>query len=82
MTDQAGPLPILILATIFLVVWNMDPFVIEEGNATPIQGEYRALQSSTMETKGKSQYEDEKNYVAPLSTPFHSGNTNQIQRAK
>jgi hypothetical protein len=44
----------------------MDPFVIEEGNATPIQGEYRALQSSTMETKGKSQYEDEKNYVGGL----------------
>jgi hypothetical protein len=33
-----------------LVVWNMDPFVIEEGNATPVQGEYRALQSSTMGT--------------------------------
>ena len=79
MNEQAGPLPILILATIFLVVWNMDPFIIEEGNATPIQEEYGERQSSTMGTKRETQQEDKKTYIAPSSIPFHSGNTNQVQ---
>ncbi len=82
MTEQAGPLPILILATIFLVVWNMDPFVIEEGNATPNQGGYKTLQSSTMGAKGDSPQGDSKIYVTPHTTPFLSGNTNLIQRAE
>lgn len=82
MREQAGPLPILILATIFIVVWNMDPFVIEEGNATPIAGQYETLKSTTMTTEGIIQQDDKKQNSAPNRSVFHSGVTNQIQLKK
>ena len=80
MTEQAGPLPLLILASIFLAVWNMDPFYIEEGDATTRSVEPVSVKYSPMESDQKTQEKVDPSYVLPQSTAFKAGNTNQFQR--
>ena len=67
MTEQAGPLPLLILASIFLAVWNMDPFFIEEGDATTRREEPVSAKYSTIQSDQKTQEDGDSGYVLPLS---------------
>ncbi|HAO66271.1 MAG TPA: hypothetical protein DCR17_06265 [Verrucomicrobiales bacterium] len=80
MTEQAGPLPLLILASIFLAVWNMDPFFIEEGDATTRREEPVNAKYSTMQSDQKTREKSDSSYVLPPSTAIKTGNTNQFQR--
>lgn len=80
MTEQAGPLPLLILASIFLAVWNMDPFFIEEGDATTRREEPVSAKYSTIQSDQKTREDGDSGYVLPRSTAFKTGNTNQFQR--
>lgn len=80
MTEQAGPLPLLILASIFLAVWNMDPFFIEEGDATTRSEEPVSAKYSTIQSDQKTREDGDSGYVLPRSTAFKTGNTNQFQR--
>ena len=70
----------LILASIFLAVWNMDPFYIEEGDPTNRSVEPVSVKYSAMESDQKTQEKFESNYVLPRSSAFKAGNTNQFQR--
>jgi len=79
-TEQAGPLPLLILASIFLAVWNMDPFFIEEGDATTRKEEPVSAKYSTVQSDQKTQEKSASSYFLPRSTAFKTGNTNQFQR--
>ena len=80
MTEQAGPLPLLILASIFLAVWNMDPFFIEEGDATTRREEPVSAKYSTIQSDQKTREDGDSGYVQPRSTAFKTGITNQFQR--
>lgn len=70
----------LILASIFLAVWNMDPFFIEEGDATTRREEPVSAKYSTMQSDQKTDEKIDSSYVLPHSTAFKTGNTNQFQR--
>ena len=70
----------LILASIFLAVWNMDPFFIEEGDATTRSEEPVSAKYSTIQSDQKTQEDGDSGYVLPRSTAFKTGNTNQFQR--
>ncbi|MDB4706274.1 hypothetical protein OAG10_07445 [Verrucomicrobia bacterium] len=70
----------LILASIFLAVWNMDPFFIEEGDATTRREEPVSAKYSTIQSDQKTQEDGDSGYVLPRSTAFKTGNTNQFQR--
>lgn len=79
-TDQTAPLPILILATIFIVVWNMDPFVVEESSGKPIPRKEKILQSSQFDDANKTNPTDHKPPLVTDSVVFQNPNTNQVQR--
>lgn len=70
----------LILASIFLAVWNMDPFFIEEGDATTRSEEPVSAKYSTIQSDQKTREDGDSGYVLPRSTAFKTGNTNQFQR--
>ena len=70
----------LILASIFLAVWNMDPFFIEEGDATTRREEPVSAKYSTIQSDQKTREDGDSGYVLPRSTAFKTGNTNQFQR--
>ena len=70
----------LILASIFLAVWNMDPFFIEEGDATTRRGEPVNAKYSTIQSDQKTREKSDSSYVLPPSTAIKTGNTNEFQR--
>lgn len=70
----------LILASIFLAVWNMAPFFIEEGDATTRREERVNAKYSTMQSNQKTREKSDSSYVLPRSTAIKTGNTNQFQR--
>ena len=70
----------LILASIFLAVWNMDPFFIEEGDATTRREEPVNAKYSTMQSDQKTREKSDSSYVLSPSTAIKTGNTNQFQR--
>jgi len=81
-TEQAAPLPILILATIFLLVWNMEPFTVQESEVRSGQSESINWTSSQMSEGDKIKIIENNQQIATPSSQFQTGSTNQVQKTE